>query len=177
MKTSIWKWLILIVVTAASLALVYPPKDKVQLGLDLQGGISFTLEVRQDDSLEGKVTEARDQAIEVIRNRIDNMGIAEPSIYPDGDARIVVQIPGMKAEDRERASRLIREPAHLTFQVVAAKNDEWVKALFDRAQVPANYEIANLSIDIAEKVMTQELSDKTKQEQLISKWVEENQLN
>lgn len=46
-----------------------------------------------------------------------------------------------------------------------------------KAMTELKNEIANLSIDIAEKVMTQELSDKTKQEQLISKWVEENQLN
>jgi len=144
MKTSIWKWLILIAVTATSLALVYPPKDKIRKGLDLQGGTSYTLEVRQDENLEGKVTDARDQAIEVIRNRIDNMGIDEPSIYPDGDARIVVQIPGMEAKDRERASATIRKAAYLTFRVVAPKNDEWVKALFDRGLVPENYEIVNL---------------------------------
>ncbi|MBR6022551.1 MAG: protein translocase subunit SecD [Kiritimatiellae bacterium] len=145
MKASIWKWLILIVVTAASLALVCPPKDKVQLGLDLQGGTSFTLEIQQDENLDGSLSDARDQAIEVIRNRIDALGIAEPSIYPDGDARIVVQIPGMKAEDRQRAADLIRKPAYLTFRVVAQKNNEWVKSLFDRNLVPSNYEIANLA--------------------------------
>ncbi|MBP5786914.1 MAG: protein translocase subunit SecD, partial [Kiritimatiellae bacterium] len=144
MKTSIWKWLILIVVTAASLALVYPPKDKVRFGLDLKGGTSYTIEVRQDENLEGRISDARDQAIEVIRNRIDSMGLSEPSIYPDGDARIVVQLPGMEAKDRERASDLIRRPAYLTFRVVAPKNDEWVKALFDRGLVPENYEIVNL---------------------------------
>ena len=131
-------------VTATSLALVCPPKDKVRYGLDLKGGTSFTIEVRDDENLEGKITDARDQAIEVIRNRIDALGLAEPSIYPDGDSRIVVQLPGMEAKDRERASDLIRRPAYLTFRVVAQKNSEWVKSLFDHNRVPEGYEAVSL---------------------------------
>jgi SecD/SecF fusion protein len=159
MKASIWKWLILIVVTATSLALVYPPADqkaedgstakpgKIRLGLDLKGGTSYMLEVRDDENLEGKISDARDQAIEVIRNRIDAMGLAEPSIYPDGDARIVVQLPGMDAADRERASANIRRAAYLTFRVVAQKNSEWVKALFDHDRVPEGYEAVSVNGD------------------------------
>ena len=46
-----------------------------------------------------------------------------------------------------------------------------------KAMTEVKNEIANLSIDIAEKVITQELSDKAKQEELIAKWVDESQLN
>ena len=145
MKVSIWKWLVLILVTAASLYLAVPTDEKVKLGLDLQGGSSYTLEVQEDENLEGPIDEARDQAIEVIRNRIDGMGIAEPSIYPDGDRRIVVQIPGMSAEDRARASESIRRPAQLTFRVVAEQNSAWVNELFDSEKTPENYRLVTVS--------------------------------
>ncbi|HPC20745.1 MAG TPA: hypothetical protein PL039_11200, partial [Kiritimatiellia bacterium] len=144
MKASIWKWLILVVVTAWSVALVTPPKKKVKLGLDLQGGTSYTLEIDDSQGLEGSVSDARDRALEVVRNRVDSMGVAEPIIYPDGDRRIVVQIPGMKAEDRERASANIRKAAYLEFRMVHPKNDELVKNLFTDRKVPQGYEIVSL---------------------------------
>ena len=73
------------------------------------------------------------------------MGVAEPTIYPDGDKRIVVQIPGMKAEDRERASANIRKAAFLEFRMVHPKNDELVKNLFADRKVPEGYEAVALA--------------------------------
>ena len=144
MKASIWKWLILVVATAWSVALVSPPKDKVKLGLDLQGGTSYTLEIDDSQGLEGTVSDARDRALEVVRNRVDSMGVAEPTIYPDGEKRIVVQIPGMKAEDRERASANIRKAAFLEFRMVHPKNDDLVQNLFADRKVPEGYEVATI---------------------------------
>jgi len=144
MKASIWKWLILAVATAWSVALITPPKEKIKLGLDLQGGTSYTLEIDDSQGLEGSVTDARDRALEVVRNRVDSMGVAEPTIYPDGDKRIVVQIPGMKAEDRERASANIRKAAFLEFRMVHPKNDELIKNLFADRKVPDGYEAVSL---------------------------------
>ena len=144
MKASIWKWLILVVATAWSVALVTPPKEKIKLGLDLQGGTSYTLEIDTSQGLEGSVTDARDRALEVIRNRVDSMGVAEPNIYPDGDKRIVVQIPGMKAEDRARASENIRKAAFLEFRMVHPKNDDLIVNLFRDRKVPEGYEQVSL---------------------------------
>jgi SecD/SecF fusion protein len=139
MKKSIWKWLLLAVLTGWSISLVYPPKEKIKLGLDLQGGTSYTLEIIKEDLQGGSVKDARDRAIEVIRNRVDSMGVAEPNIYPDGEDRIVVQIPGMKAEDRKRASENIRRAAFLTFRMVHPANDQLVSALFAESKVPEGY--------------------------------------
>jgi len=144
MKASIWKWLILVVATAWSVALVTPPKDKVKLGLDLQGGTSYTLEIDDSQGLEGTVSDARDRALEVVRNRVDSMGVAEPTIYPDGEKRIVVQIPGMKAEDRERASANIRKAAFLEFRMVHPKNDDLIQNLFADRKVPEGYDVATI---------------------------------
>ncbi|HOE00597.1 MAG TPA: protein translocase subunit SecD [Kiritimatiellia bacterium] len=142
MKASIWKWLILVVATAWSVALIAPPKEKVKLGLDLQGGTSYTLEIDDTEGIVGGVSDARDRAVEVVRNRVDSMGVAEPTIYPDGDRRIIVQIPGMKAEDRERASANIRKAAYLEFRMVHPKNDDLIRNLFADRKVPEGYEMA-----------------------------------
>ena len=144
MKASIWKWLILVVATAWSVALISPPKEKIKLGLDLQGGTSYTLEIDDSQGLEGSLSDARGRALEVIRNRVDSMGVAEPNIYPDGEKRIVVQIPGMKTEDRLRASENIRKAAFLEFRMVHPKNDELIKNLFQDRKVPSGYEIVSM---------------------------------
>jgi preprotein translocase subunit SecD len=58
-----------------------------------------------------------DQAISVIRNRIDEFGVAEPSIQAQGDNRILVQLPGVK--DSGSAKQLINRTAHLEFRIVS----------------------------------------------------------
>jgi len=147
MKKSIWKWLLLFVLFGWSVSLVWPPKDKIKLGLDLQGGTSYTLEVVEEELADGNVTDARDRAIEIIRNRVDSMGVAEPNIYPDGDSRIVVQIPGMKAEDRARARENISKAAYLEFRMVHPANARLVSALFSSSKVPSNFVAVTVSPD------------------------------
>lgn len=59
---------------------------------------------------------ATDQALETIRNRIDEFGVSEPDIRVQGGNRILLQLPGIK--DPERAKKLIGKTAQLTFQLV-----------------------------------------------------------
>ena len=105
-------------------ALKDPMMSKVlNLGLDLRGGTHLLLEV-QTDKLGGKtieekkalLTDAIDRAIEIIRNRIDQFGVAEPLIARQGEKWIVVQLPGIK--DPERAKALIGKTALLEFRLV-----------------------------------------------------------
>ncbi len=60
---------------------------------------------------------AVDQAIETIRNRVDQFGVTEPTIVPQGERRILIQLPGIK--DPERAIRLIGKTAQLEFRLLA----------------------------------------------------------
>ncbi|NKB24096.1 MAG: protein translocase subunit SecD [Kiritimatiellae bacterium] len=144
-KKYVWKWLILIALTAWSLGLVLPLGDKIKLGLDLQGGTSFLLEVDTSDLSEDAKEDASDRALEVIRNRIDELGVEEPIIYPEPKSqRIVVQIPGLKEEDHERAEKIIKRPAFLEFRMVHPDNDSLVDALFQEALVPTGYKIISL---------------------------------
>ncbi len=144
-KNAIWKWLILIVLVCWSLVLVTPLHEKIKLGLDLRGGTSYLLEVDTSALEPNALKDARERALEVIRNRIDAMGIAEPIIYPEaGNNRIVVQIPGLKTEDRERALKNLQSAAFLEFRMVHPKNDELISDLFEKGQVAEGYRIVTV---------------------------------
>jgi len=80
----------------------------------LQGNVvTFKPNTARADEFEKQILT---QAINTIRNRIDQFGVAEPNIFQQGDRRIVVQIPG--AQDLERAKQLIGNTAQLDFRLV-----------------------------------------------------------
>lgn len=105
--------LIVIVAIAAS-ALIYTvlSGNKPLLGLDLQGGVSVVLKPKGTPE-----SSAIDQAITIIRQRIDALGVAEPEITRQGD-NILIQIPGVK--DKDRAIDLVGQTAELQFRPVLA---------------------------------------------------------
>ncbi len=90
----------------------------IKLGLDLQGGMYLAYTVEPTPGLNPE--EALDQALEVIRNRIDEFGVSEPSITRQGDDRIVVQLPGVR--DPARARAIVERQALLEFKMVAYPN-------------------------------------------------------
>ncbi|HQO08689.1 MAG TPA: protein translocase subunit SecD [Clostridiales bacterium] len=69
------------------------------------------------DGLDSAARKGITTTLEVLRNRIDQFGIAEPSIQPRGKHRIVVELPGVK--DEERATKLVNQAAFLEFKIVA----------------------------------------------------------
>lgn len=93
-------------------------KRIIHLGLDLVGGIHIVLDVDRSQLTEEEARRAPDLSLEVIRNRIDQFGVFEPTIQKTEKGRILVQLPGV---DRERALNIIKQPAHLTFQLVEEK--------------------------------------------------------
>ncbi len=90
---------------------------KLKLGLDLRGGMQILLDVDTSKLPEKEKDGAVKSAIEVIRNRIDQFGVAEPSIQRVGTSRIMVQLPGLK--EINRAKDLIGKTALLEFKMVA----------------------------------------------------------
>ena len=99
-----------------SLAKLFPQK-KITLGLDLKGGLDLVYQVDLDSIQEGdSIADAVNRSVEIIRNRIDVFGIAEPSIKAQEGNRIRVQLPGVK--DPERVKQLIQNTAMLQFHLV-----------------------------------------------------------
>ncbi|MEK6712136.1 MAG: protein translocase subunit SecD [Nitrospinota bacterium] len=192
MKGLGWRAALIIIVIGAAGFYLYPPKERLNLGLDLQGGIHLVLEVQaekavdakldryfgelrgrlaQDDirtqalSREGRrvtvglvrdgdrsrflalmagypdlvlqstegtpptfvyampdqqarhiMEQAAAQAIETLRNRVDQFGVREPILQRQGERRIIVQLPGV--QDPARAKALIGKTAQLEFKLV-----------------------------------------------------------
>lgn len=86
----------------------------LRLGLDLKGGMHIVLEVQKP--LEGRISDVQDRALEIIRNRVDKIGVAEPLIQKSGTNRIVVDLPGFT--DIDQAKKLIGETAQLQFKLL-----------------------------------------------------------
>src|SRR5260370_6736391 len=84
---------LMLVLVVASIVTIWPPQKKISLGLDIQGGTSFLIRLKGGDK---EVTKGMlDQAVEVIRKRVDYFGGGEPIISPVGSHPILVQIPGL----------------------------------------------------------------------------------
>lgn len=107
------------------------------LGLDLQGGMYVVLEVDKTGLNDEEVKDATERALEIMRNRIDQFGVYEPSIQRQGAYRMVVQLPGV---DRERARRLIEKTAYLEFKLVAEAVT--MKTVFDLVEESVREEVA-----------------------------------
>jgi SecD/SecF fusion protein len=140
-KKNVWKWLILVGLTAWSMAIIYPVSTKVKLGLDLQGGTRFVLQVDTSELDSDASRDAQSRALEVIRNRVDAMGVSEPVIYTEPGNRIIVEIPGLKTEDRERAIKNIQSAAFLEFRMVHPDNDRLTDEFMAKGSAPEGFRI------------------------------------
>ncbi|MFZ2957425.1 MAG: protein translocase subunit SecD [Candidatus Ozemobacteraceae bacterium] len=93
------------------------PRSRITLGLDLKGGIDLVYQIDLNSvAKDDNPTDAAIRSVEIIRNRIDMFGIAEPSIKAQEGHRIRIQLPGVK--DPERVKNLIQSTAMLKFHLV-----------------------------------------------------------
>jgi len=120
---------------AMSLMYILPFKEKINLGLDLKGGMYVVMKVdaeklpppQEKQTRAQQISQATEIALEVIRTRIDEFGVKEPSIQPQGKDSILVQLPGVV--ERDRALSLIGQTAFLEFRLVSDDKDLLKKAL------------------------------------------------
>jgi preprotein translocase subunit SecD len=96
---------------------VYDTVQRVPLkrGLDLQGGMHLELEVDESKGLVPDKSKAIDNALKVVRNRIDEFGVSEPLVQKAGNDRIIVELPGI--DDPVRAKDVVQKSAYLEFQI------------------------------------------------------------
>lgn len=92
-----------------------PIKDKVQLGLDIKGGVYAVLEADTGKLSGDKLQETMEQTKEVINERVNQMGLKEPTVTVEGMNRIRVELPG--AEDSQEAIDTIGQTAQLEFRL------------------------------------------------------------
>ena len=96
-------------------ALYFALTVPARLGLDLRGGTQIVLETQDSPSVKADA-EATDRALEVLRRRVDALGVSEPSLARSGDRRIIVELPGI--QDPRVASEVIGRTGQLTFHPV-----------------------------------------------------------
>ncbi|MDI9397352.1 MAG: protein translocase subunit SecD [Candidatus Pacebacteria bacterium] len=114
-------------------------KVKIKPGLDLRGGTQFLLELAGSTG-QGTL----DQAVEVIRKRVDSVGVAEPVIQPVGQNRIIVQIPGVSEADKASYRRQLERVAKLEFTLVHERSDELVGDGKTKPQIPIDSQLLML---------------------------------
>ncbi len=142
---------------------------QIQLGIDLQGGTYFVVQLDPDhitnkvaeltqqlttatndnqrSSLEYEIEKVQDtkrilgQAIEVLRKRVDSLGVAEPILQPLGNDRIVIQMPGLAQSSLESATNAIQKAAFLEFRLVHPDSGE----LAQDEIIPPGYELKTMS--------------------------------
>jgi preprotein translocase subunit SecD len=110
--------LLLVIVAFSGIAVVVGATS-FKLGLDLQGGTSVTLQPRIQDGVSGNVTsESIDQAVAIIRQRVNSLGVAESEVAAQGtgvNRQIVISVPG---ETGRRIVDLVGQTAELRFRPV-----------------------------------------------------------
>jgi preprotein translocase subunit SecD len=96
---------------------VYDTVRRVPLkrGLDLQGGMHLALDVDESKGVVPDKSKAIDNALKVVRNRIDEFGVSEPVVQKAGNDRIIVELPGI--DDPQRAQDVVQKSAFLEFQI------------------------------------------------------------
>ncbi|HYY29546.1 MAG TPA: protein translocase subunit SecD, partial [Chthoniobacterales bacterium] len=126
-----------------------PFQQKIHLGLDLQGGTSFLIRLVPPAPEPGAppraiTPEMQEQAVEVIRKRVDEFGVSEPVITKQGTDHILVQIPGLNATQIQTAREQLQRVAKLEFRLVHPNSDQLVQQIeAGTAFPPPGYVILN----------------------------------
>ena len=147
-----WLGLILtLMLVSYCVELATPTSQKVRLGLDLRGGTSFLLRLVPQPG-ETITADMLQQAVEVIRKRVDQFGVGEPVIAPQGSERILVQIPGLNPAQIETTRETLKRVAKLEFAQVYPASE----ALIDQVEkgealLPPGYEIKSYITPAAAK--------------------------
>jgi SecD/SecF fusion protein len=118
-----WRAIVALGVIAASL--FFALTQSARLGLDLRGGTQIVLETKDSPVVEANA-ESTQRALEVLRQRVDALGVSEPSLYRSGQQRIFVELPGL--QDPREAAEVIGRTAQLTVHPVQGATDKQDKS-------------------------------------------------
>lgn len=133
-------------------------KGALKKGLDLQGGVSFTLEI-DDKNLEADAVSRQgqlDDVLTVMNNRINGLGVTEPTIRIMGGNSIEVQMPGVSLKDNPEAIEELSRPAKLEFRKVhRTKRPSSAKPPV--SEIPAGYEVLMMESERGGQIVSEPL--------------------
>ncbi len=111
---------------------------KIKLGLDLQGGTSFLVGMDTSRlSTNSEKSVVLGNAVEVLRKRVDRLGVAEPLLQPAGEDRILIQLPGLSQSEMDSARKTVEKAAFLEFRMVHPESQQ----LLEQGIIEPGYEI------------------------------------
>jgi SecD/SecF fusion protein len=113
-RAALTRLILALLILAGSVAVAVTQDPR--LGLDLRGGTQIVLETHDSETVEADA-EATARTLQVLRGRVDALGVAEPTLVQSGDNRIIVELPDL--EDPREAARVIGQTAQLSFHPVA----------------------------------------------------------
>lgn len=119
MNNRILTGLLVLGLIIASVLYIWQPwtdESAIKLGLDLQGGLRVTLVSETPNPAADDLNTARN----IVQNRVNQFGVAEALVQTAGNDKVVVELPGLTADDQQRALDLIGQQAVLEFRIVRA---------------------------------------------------------
>lgn len=144
--------LIILAVVAGAVYFTFPLQKRVNLGLDLKGGMHLVLKVETEKLKENAKKDAVLRAIEILRNRIDGLGVGETLIQRQGENEILVQLPGIT--NRDAAIQMVGQVAQLEFRFVDDDPSRLKDAL--AGNVPEGFILKHLKGDDREPLLLED---------------------
>lgn len=122
-------------------------RAKLKQGLDLKGGVAFTLQAEKSLNIDGsQQAKNLQKAIEILHHRLDSLGVAEPIIRARGDDQIEIQLAGLNTVENPDVIDVIKKPAKLEFRLVHPDPTCTPESL-----TPAKYPIGYVAMNLAGK--------------------------
>lgn len=131
-RRNIWLLVVTTLLVVGSIFLFTPPAEKINQGLDIQGGLSVVLTAKSTDG--GEITaEDMEASRSIIESRVNALGASEATVQAQGTDQILVQIPGLS--DTEAALNTIGKTGKLEFARLDSFTDESVKTKIENGQI------------------------------------------
>lgn len=131
-RRRVWSLVVVALMLVGATAIAFPPQDRINQGLDIQGGLSVVLSAKTDDG-QAPTQEEMDKSKSIIEQRVNALGASEASVQKQGDDQILVQIPGMS--DSQQALDTIGKTGKLEFARLDSFTDETVKNNIENGQI------------------------------------------
>ena len=130
-RRNVWLLIICTIAVIASLFAFTPPSEKINQGLDIQGGLSVVLSASNEDG-SAISSEDMEKSRAIVEKRVNLLGASEATVQVQGNNQILVQIPGVS--DPEQALKTIGTTGKLEFARLDSFTDEDVKQKIDSGQ-------------------------------------------
>ena len=135
MRNNFVSLIVILAITALAVLIVLPNGPKIfgkdikaNLGLDLQGGVQLLYSLDTSKLKDRTPQQAQDESVDLIRRRVDDMGVSEPTVQPrkiGQELGIIVELPGV--HDIEQAKNIIGKTAQLKFYEMTADGKDLVE--------------------------------------------------